>query len=341
MFSRPESASLSDAYVAVRMLAGNDLTPEGEAFVARHDIQRFPTLMAMTRDGSVVDDDLLGGQIRDVASLLERLGEAAETEKAFVAEREAALAAGDAASLEALAASVLERAQPERAAALLEQAVEAGAGRDALVRLADLRHDVADVKGEQEALDRLLAEFPDDPEAPAWRIRRATAHLPSEASAEDADAVAAQHLEALEALRETMGAEGDANAEAHVRFRLAELLTAQRRSKDAEAHLTWIVEHAPGSRPGRTTCILLARRALRKADLKAATRYAETVLDAAPTSPQAVDAHVLLGDLAYAQGDPATYLEHLKALVREFPGTVAAERAAETIPSIEAEVAGN
>ncbi len=341
MFSRPESAKLSDAHVAVQILAGNDLTPEGEAFLARHDIQRFPTLMAMTRDGSVVDDDLLGGRISDVASILERLTEAAESEKAFVAERKAALAAGDATSLQSLAESVLERAQPERAAALLEQAVQAGAGRDALVRLAGLRLEMADSKGEEETLDRLLATFPADPDAPAWRIRRATVRLPSEASADDAAEVAAKHLEALEALRETMAAEGDTNAEAHVRFRLAELMTAQRRPKDAKGHLTWIVEHAPGSRPGLTTCILLARRALRKADLKSATRYAQTVLEAGPKSPQAVDAHVLLGDLAYAQGEPATYLKHLKALVREFPGTVAAERAAETIPAIEAEVAGN
>ena len=55
VFSQADSAQISDAYVAIRILGGHDITPAGEKFMARYGVMGYPTLLAE----AMVDNDAL------------------------------------------------------------------------------------------------------------------------------------------------------------------------------------------------------------------------------------------------------------------------------------------
>ena len=79
MFSTADSKQISDKYVAVRLLGGNDLDDECRDFMQRYGVQGYPTLLAMTPDGAVLGTDFQ----RDVAGILATMDQAATADQNF------------------------------------------------------------------------------------------------------------------------------------------------------------------------------------------------------------------------------------------------------------------
>ena len=98
MFSQPGSDEISDKYVAVLLLGGNDMNDEGRAFAEKYGVRGYPTLLALTHDGAVVNRSI--GRTRD--GILEAMATAQTNNEEFLVEKEELEGKKDAESLRKL-----------------------------------------------------------------------------------------------------------------------------------------------------------------------------------------------------------------------------------------------
>jgi len=334
VFSTPESGKISDRWTAVRILGGDDLDAEGAAFMRRYGLIGYPSLLAITAGGALVDRDLSGGRFRDATGLYQAMERAEESNRAFLAERERLLAAGDADSLLELAAKMEARLDLAAASALYERIVAAHPSVEAYDRWLRVLAAGQDREREQEVLDAVIAAYPDAEGRMAWRMRRATLHVEPPRNPTEEGEVRARLVRALEALREQVAAAGDVEGEAEVRVHMARLARAGGAPEEGDTHLDWIFEHAPDGRAALDARLLLAQAALRRRDADGVREQTAHVLEKAPDGLQAAVAHMMLGDLAYAASDLDGMEEHYGAVVRIAPDTEMAAMAKEAIEAV-------
>lgn len=334
VFSTPESAKISDTWTAVRIEGGTDLDKAGEAFMKRYGVRGYPTLLAVTAAGDLVDGDLLDGRLRDADYLFTAMTEANEKNRSFLAERDRLLAEGDAESLVTLAEHYVKRLRDDEARALYERALAMEPSARTTELLVGVLQHAGDAKAERKTLDRMIEQFSGHPNRMAWRMRRATMHVEAPTSAFGMDVALARMVEALEELRARVASEGRPGDEAAVRVRLAEYERQRRRAEVSTSHIDWILEKTPDTPAALDALILQAEGARERRDAKTAREYAERVLEKAPESRQAARAHMLLGDLAYGDADLDRMRKHFEAVVRLAPDSSLADVARQALDSV-------
>ncbi len=341
LLSQPEAAELGRRWIAARILGGADMTPDAERFMRDHGVQGFPTLMAMTAGGEVIDGDLLGDEgLKSASELVAAMERAQAQAEAFKETRDALLAKGDVPSLEELAKRYAARQNGAKAIATYAMAVEKAPTPERYEALARWARELGQTDAERKALDHLIETWPEHEREVTWRIARAVAGIPTKAPPSEYDAVFAKRLAALDALRASIGDERGPAAEAEVRMLMADMLEKAGRRKDARVHLEWIVEHAADSAFGPLAHLKLARQDVREGDYDSASHHAgKAIAGAAPTAPARLEARSLLASLAFQTGDLEGVLAQYRAIVADAPDSPQAEKAREEIPQIEAEMA--
>jgi tetratricopeptide (TPR) repeat protein len=291
IWSQPGSAPLGERFVAVRMLGGNDATPEVEAFLERYEVEGFPTLLAMTPDGGVVARlsgfDEAGKPITPGA-MVERMDQAAAHEAEFAKFRAEATAKGDARVKEQLAGLLMQRYELDAAHEVYRQVVQSTPTADAYGMLAGLQAMTGRKAELKKTLETMLAKFPDHPERIEWRISLRTADLPSRATGpEEVKKVIAQHEAAFTQLLREIEPEGRPGDQAEIRYRLADLARQRRDDAGAKPQLQWILDHDGAGRRAAHARYVLAVLAYRADDLDGAIAGLEHVLKAHPNTPEA------------------------------------------------------
>jgi tetratricopeptide (TPR) repeat protein len=321
VFSTPESAKISDEFVSVHILGGDDLDEAGSAFMELYSVQGYPTLLAVTAGGGLVDGDLMDGQFRDASYLLEAMHRARSENEAFVAKRDALAGKTDLASMQELADLYEQRRNATRSRELYEKilATTDEPKVDTYNRLLAILRLQKDRDAEQEALDALVKRFPAHDDRMAWRARLATLHIDPPESRADLEPYVTKVTAALEELRKQVADAGDVEGEAGVRTHLASIAGNSGEEEEFEGHVAWILEKAPDSAAAREIRLLLIRRAMQRREMEAAKEHAQWIVDNAPESRQAAEAHMVLGDLAYGEGDNDAMQAHFEAVVRLAP----------------------
>ena len=288
MFSQPESARISDAYVAVRLLGGNDLDDEGRAFAQRYGVRGFPTLLALSPDGAVLNRSFQ----RSLEGILGAMQQAATTQAAFEKTEAALRDRTDAGSIRTLARLYRDRMQYE-AARKAYGALASHAQVADHVELLSVLQAVGDKAAEKALLSRLIEEHPTDPRAIEWRIARALSDVPTQfASREERAAAQAQSQKLLTSLLETVGSPAE---QAMVRLHLARILNSTRDREAALAHWEWILEHARDSAAAPEALMQTAGALFRGARgdvelLEEVQGLLQEVVDKHPDHPAAADA---------------------------------------------------
>jgi tetratricopeptide (TPR) repeat protein len=342
VWSKPDSARIQEVAVPVRILGGADLDDAGRVFMERYGVQGFPTLMALTPDGAVLDGDLTHGRLGEwiedpagaVTAIVEGLAAAQAREDAFRAEAKALAEKTDRESLVRLGDLHAERMDPASARTLYEKALAAGPTVDVHLRLAEILAATGDTAGETKVLDEMIAGYPEHADRIEWRIRRATIDLP-QGAADDVSLkiLLDSYVERYRALAAKIAEEGKKSDEAAVRVRLSNLLLQREDPVAARAEVAWVLEHAGDSPYAADAYAMLAM--LAEAPPEAAG-HLKTLLEKFPKHPHAIHAHLRLFEMAMAEGDPETGAKHLEAVIRDFPESREAGFAAQILPQIRA-----
>ncbi len=331
VFSTPESGAISDRWTAVRIEGGNDLDEEGRAFMQRYGLRSYPSLLAITAGGALLDRDLKDGRLRDAAYLYRAMEQADGLNRRFIETREELLAADDTESRVKLAGLHAARLEFGRASKLYEQAFAEEPTEDLVQRRLVLLARMGDRDAEGKLLDDAIEGFPEAEEHMGWRMRRVTLHIEPPSSPEEEDANAELHTEAIETLRQEVAEAGDVAGEATIRTTLARIEHGRGRTAESQAHLDWVFEHAPEGRSARVGHLHLARAALGKRVSDEASKHATWVIEKAPESLEAAGAHMVLGDLAYNDHDIEGMETHYQAVIDLVPGSSMAGAAQEAL----------
>jgi len=241
VFSKPESAAISDRYTAVQLVGGVDLDDEGRAFMRRYGVRGFPTLLAMTADGAVLGR----GFQRTVEGLLSGLARAEAANKTFLEEQPVLAKKDDADSVRRLAGLYKQRAQHEQARAGFEKLTATGAPEvEDQVALLDVYAALAATDARNALLQKLVDTRQQDERHIRWRMDLATAHLPRITSRELRIEVLPKRKVAFAKLLEDVEKPAD---QAVLRFALAGVLARTGDPAAALVHWDWILEHVPES----------------------------------------------------------------------------------------------
>jgi tetratricopeptide (TPR) repeat protein len=300
VFSRPDAARISDEYVAVRLLGGDDATPEVDAFMQRYDVEGYPTLLAMTADGAVLSrirtfnqDGPLGAQ-----EFLAALAEATKQDAEFQARRKELLAKDDPAAWAEVVKALVDRGEHAAARDVHRRILAKEPTVDNHGMLAFLEEKAGDRAGERATLESMLAKFAGHPERIEWRIRLATMDIGSTAKTEEeAEALIARHLAVLEKLLATVEAEGSVPDQAEVHMRLANMLAQKGDDQGMAKHLRWIVEKDTTGARAPAARLALAYALYQSEDLPPAIEHLEVLVAKHPDTPEGQQAKDVLPQL--------------------------------------------
>jgi hypothetical protein len=298
IWSKPESAAISDRYVAVRILGGEHATPQAEAFFKRYEVDGFPTMFAMTADGAVVASVSgfgEGGKTLTAADILKQMEDATAREAAFQRLRADLTAKGDAASLGELGGMLMERHDFDGARAIFLGL----ASKDPSVlhygMLAGIYERMGQRVDERRTLETMVARFSDHPERIEWRIRLTTMDLPNEVkSREEMDALVRRHEAALNALLQQIEKEAVVADQAEIHVRLANFAGQRSDAAGVKSHLQWILDHDGKGRRAPGALMALARQAFDAGDNATAVTLLERVVADFPNSGEAREARDVL-----------------------------------------------
>lgn len=326
-------------WIAARVLGGEDATPEGERFMETYGVQGFPAVMALTADGALVVPDLLERRLKTAPELVAAMEAAEQEAERFRKIRDDLLAKGDPESLEELAKRYAARRSADRSVATYAKIAEQDPTPERYEALARWAGGLRRADAEREALDHLLATWPDHERRVTWRIARALVGIGTPTSASAAQAARAQRLEALEALRVEMASANDREGEAEVRMLLAHVLDDAGQREEAQEHLAWVGREAADTFFAPVAHLLLARQHMQASAFEAAREHATQALESAPAgNPVRLDARLVLADLDWNADDLASVLAHYRAIVEEAPDSPQADKARKDIPFIEEEM---
>lgn len=252
MFSQPESAQISEKFVAVKMLGGQDLDDEGKAFMSRYGVQGYPTLLAMTADGAVVSRSFQ----RTMDGIIKTMEDATATNEAFLKEAAELSTKTDPESMRTLAKKYAERSQLDEAGGLYEKLVASKpTAEDRLAYIAVLAVK-GDDDGRKAQYEALLEENADHEDAIDWRIELATFGLPQRfKTREQMQEVMGQRKERLTKLLAEVQKPLD---QAAVRAQLGEAFFATGDRDTAKEHFQWILDNARKSKHAGLALLAIA-----------------------------------------------------------------------------------
>jgi hypothetical protein len=244
VFSQADSARISDKYVAVRLLGGDDLDDEGREFMRRFDIGGYPTMLALTADGAVAGRSFGDWTTDGILGAMES-AEKANTE--FLAKEAELTKKGDPASSRELAGEYLVRAEFEKSRSALEKLVSTGEPElEDQLMLLEVVGRLGDKDARKALLGTLIETRKDHEDHINWRVDLAMAHLPTQiTNEEEFREVMEGRKAALTSLLADVKKPAD---QAVVRHALASAFANTGDLETATGHWNWILDNARDSR---------------------------------------------------------------------------------------------
>ena len=173
MFSKDGSAEISDKYVAVKLLGGNDLDDEGKAVMKRYGIGGYPTLLGLDSDGALLQTEFS----RSTEGIVKAMEGAAEAKVEFAKKLKEYEAKKDDVDLQrGIADLYLKRRQMKEARPMLEAIAKQGKADD-LTKLLSCLQAMDDKDAAKGLMGTLVEKFPDHEQYASWRMTLAMADL--------------------------------------------------------------------------------------------------------------------------------------------------------------------
>lgn len=240
--------------MAVRVLGGNDATPETKEFMTRYGIRGFPTLYVMNADGHVVESKVP----RTVDAMLQSLADGDKAEKDFAEARKKT----DAEGRKALAGRLKERMAWDELATMQEADAKASPSADTFAALATTYALAGRAADERALLEKAVGEFKLAKQRTGWRIRLALMDNDvSKATTKDEYLKLNEGaVKSLETLAKTIESEKDASGVGEVHSSIAGLLLTAGKADDAEKHYDAAIAAdpkgpaAPNALKGKANC---------------------------------------------------------------------------------------
>jgi len=289
VFSQPEGKAISDKYLAVRLLGGQDLDDEGKAFMARYGVGGYPTLLAMTADGAVLTKQFQ----RTADGIVEAMDGAAKSEASFKAKEAELAKKKDDASIRELAGLYFERFQLDQAREGLEALTASNPTVEDQLQLLEVLGSMNDMEARKALLGSLVKSRPNHADLVKWRIALATADVPTTFASREEYMAAMEQVK--QALTELLGKVEKPADEAVVRVRLAAALNSSRDRESALEHWDWVLENARDSDAAADALMGKAEALFRAAQgdakkLEVSQAMLQEIVDKHPSSPQASNA---------------------------------------------------
>ncbi len=271
MFSKDGSNEISDKYVAVKLLGGDDLDDEGKAVSKRYAVRGFPTMLGLDSNGAVLQSSF-PRSTEGILTAMEAAGKAkekfAEKLKAFEAKKDDADAQRDMADL------YIERRQMEEARPLLEGLAKKGEADD-LIKLMSCLSALEDKEAANSVMDTLIEKFPEHEQYASWRITKAIGNLPKPQRGLDQEENIKRLTKIIESVEPLLKDTKEMHHHA-IHGQLMGMKANLGKHEETAIHAEWIIKHAPKSEHAPQALLMSAISAITKArsedDLKAAER---------------------------------------------------------------------
>lgn len=280
MFSTEASKAISDEYVAVRLLGGNDITPEVERVMSIYGVQGYPTMLVVNQDGLRLNEEPVG---RSVDAILGAMKSGATTDAEIAKAK-----SGDAKAYEEL---LKKHDGWETLVGIVEPRAAKEPTADNHIALQEAYARLGRTEDAEKLLGTMIETHKDHADRPDWRVAKATSMLASIQSREEAVTKFGQAIDALTALSKTAEEEKDLGTQLASRVRLGQMLQQSHgllsRGPEAKPHFDYVLEKGKDTKYGAGALMGLANVHFAAKELEEALTYLERIVAEYPDSEEA------------------------------------------------------
>ena len=216
--------------MAVRLLGGDDITPEVKDFMSRYAVRGYPTLYVMNAEGHVV----VSRVDRTVEGMLKALADGDAAEKEFAEAKKKT----DPAGRKAYEKLLFQRMVWEELVPMQEADVKATPSGDTYSDLAKTYGAMGRADDERATLEKAVGQIKDAKQRTSWRIRLTLMDndMSKAKNREEFQKLSEGAIAALEKLAKSVESEKDAAGTCEVESSIGRLLLVSGKIDDAEKH---------------------------------------------------------------------------------------------------------
>ncbi len=277
VFADPRAPDIASRFTPVRLLAGDELTPDVKDFLRRYDVAAYPCLFVMNADGHLI--------VRTMDMTVDSVLRAVDFAKEDAKEYAQWLAVKEPAGRKKLREILENRCAWEPVIALLKAEIEREATPELLTKLADAHRHAGQPAEERAALTRAVETFVEAGERTRWRIRLATQEL--DVLDNDPDNFAACVIDRLEPLAAALAKENERAGEADVRLLLGDYHARLHRCDEARREFNASIALAPTARSAPKALLGMAGCSWWELDYETCKSICERVVQDFPRSEEA------------------------------------------------------
>lgn len=277
VFADPRAPEIAARYQPVRLLAGDEITPDVKDFIRRYDVAAYPCLFLMNADGHLI--------VRTMDMTVDSVLRAYDFAKEDAKEYAEWLAVKEPAGRRKLREILENRCAWEPAIALLRAEIEREATAELLTKLADAYRHAGKPAEERATLTRAVETFLEAGERTRWRIRLVTMEL--DVLDNDPDNFAACVIDRLEPLAAALAKENERAGEADVRLLLGDYHARLHRCDEARREFNACIALAPSARSAPKALLGMAGCSWWELDYETCKEICERVVKDFPRSDEA------------------------------------------------------
>jgi hypothetical protein len=280
VFSLESSKQISDQHIAVKLLGGDDTTPETRAFMTRYGIRGYPTLLIMNADGVRLDEGKVGRTVDEILAAVDG-GKKVEAQLAEAAK-------GDETEYMALLKKHMDW---NTLGAMIEKKAAAAPTAELHEDLHEIYAKTGDMKKADALMETMISTYKDHEKRPGWRVAVAKKPMNGVNSIEEYKAKVPGAIDSLNALIKAADEEKDLKTGVAARLELGNLLSGSDRhigrGAEADALFDWIIENHADTNYAPTAQMGKANRCWSKKDFAGCRAALQVILDKWPDSEEA------------------------------------------------------
>jgi tetratricopeptide (TPR) repeat protein len=287
VFSTAASKKISDTYIAVRLLGGDDITPEIESVMTRYGVDGYPTMLVVDQEGLRLNEEEVGRTTDDILAAMDA-GKA-------TGEKLAAAAKGDqAAYLELLK----QHDGWEKLVDVYEKSAAAAPTAENHVNLHEALGRMGRKEDAAKLLDTMIAKHTKHEQRPSWRTSKVLELVAVVSTLEEANEKFPKAIDGLTALIATADEEKDSATSLAAHLELGNLfLNTDRflsRGSEARAHYEQVIEKGAETKYAASALMGMASVHFLAKDYESALAALEKIVESHPKSDEAKQAPRLI-----------------------------------------------
>lgn len=321
VFSTAASKEISDTYVAVRLLGGDDITPEIERVMKLYDVRGYPTMLVVDQDGLRLNDQPVGRTTEGILAAMaagkatgEKLAEAAkgEDQKAYL--------------------DLLKQHDGwEKLVGVFEKRTEAEPTAENHIALREALDRVGRTEDATKLLDTMIAKHTTHEKRPQWRIAKVMQVVASVNSRESAMELYPKAIEGIAALIAKADEEKDSATSLAAHLEMGNILLRTNglfgRGTEARPHFDVVVEKGADTKYAAGALMGIANLHLGAKEYATALETLERVVEKYPDTEYAPGALMGIANVHFGAKEYEPALAALEKIVEKYPDSEEAKRA--------------